>query len=887
MATNTELVQQLYVAYFNRPADVDGLAYYVGVLEASADPVATAAAISADFANATEYKTAYANMSAKQIINTIYHNIFGHEADIPGLNYWADLYSAGSVTLANVVTAVAGGAQGTDAVAYDSKVAAATEFTATIALSADQQIAYATSPAALAAGQTFLAGVTDAATLATAIGSVDSIAGGLVPSVTSALTVGADTIVGKTGNDVFNALTIDAAGANASTLTSFDSVDGGAGNDTLNIYSNNTGAFNKFLATSTTVKNVETINIINTDGTANGFYTETAGAGTLDASKFAGVTVLSQTGAASDIINLAATTTAVYKNLANTDLNVGAADAAKSVAVSLNNFDDAGSLTIATSGAGKGVLNAVTVSGAVVDSASNGVDAIDLDITVGKDVQSLTVNTAADVTLTVNDNGTKVVTTVDASASAGAIAFAAADTVATIKTGAGADDVELNTALTATVKAASVSTGAGNDTITVAIDDAAAAAGVVSTVSVDAGDGKDVINVEISAKAAYTVLAGAGDDKVVITSGVIKTDDKIDGGAGVDSITLANGATLTADDYIVFNKVLLNFETLKLTTAATNVDGSLLGASYTTLDLADTSVITKVTATQALVANGDLDATAAGQDSGASPVVYAGTLNVTEKATGTITAEASVLNLAVVGGKASAVAAVEAVVEGDVKTANITLSAGTDTDTDALVETTLALDVTTTALKGLASLTLSGNGAATVTNTGGTKLVTIDASGLTNVDADGALSGTALDYTSTSTKAETIKLGAGLDVISIGSSLYGGPDAGHTFDSIQGLTLVLDAGGAIDAAKSDALTIVGQAGTIQKFTTTKTDIDLALKDATAFALSKTATDVVFQMGGNTYFVHDGGTTAGSIDAGDIVVKLVGNINLDALILAVG
>jgi hypothetical protein len=880
MATNTELVQQLYVAYFNRPADVDGLSYYVGVLEASADPVATAAAISADFANATEYKTAYAGMSDKQIINTIYHNIFGHEADIPGLNYWAGLYSTGAVTLANVVTAVAGGAQGTDKVAYDSKVAAATEFTSTIALSADQQIAYATKPEALAAGQAFLAGVTDATSLTAAVDNIDATTGALVPSVTSGLTIGADTIVGKTGNDVFNALTIGTDGKDATTLSAFDSIDGGAGNDTLNIYSDVGNTLNDFLATSVTVKNVETINIINLD-TTDSFATGTSGSGVIDASKFVGATVISQTGeVASTVTNLAATTTAVFKNLKTaSSLQVNAADAAKSATLSLSGFDDAGDLTVATAGAGKGVLNAVTVTGAVSDSAADGVDAIALDVTVGKDVQSVSVNTAVDVNLAVHKNG-KVVTTVDASASAGAIAYVGDADAATIKTGAGADDVELNATLTATAKAASVSTGAGNDTILVDVTDGAVAGG---TVSVDAGDGKDTINVTITTTAAYTVLAGAGDDKVVIDAGVVKTSDKIDGGAGTDSITLATGGNLVADDYIVFNKVLLNFETLKLTTVATNIDGSLLASNYTTLDLKGTSEITGVTATQALVANGALTATAAGYDNSGASTVYGGNLSINEKATGTVTTNASAVNLTVTGGSSASATGVDATLEGDFKTATVSLSAHTDTTvaaTPVYVASTLTVDTADAA--AVTSLTLSGNGQATITNAG--KLTTVDASGLTSTDIDGELSGTALDYTSTSTKAETIKLGAGLDAVSIGSSLYGGPDAGHTFDTIQGLTLVLDAGGAIDAAKSDTLVITTAAGTIEKFTTTKTDIDLALKDATAYAKAHTVTDVVFQVGGNTYFVHDAGTL-GSIDAADTVVKLVGNINLDALILA--
>jgi len=884
MATNIELVQQLYVAYFNRPADVDGLAYYTKLLAGAttdAAVAATVAQISADFANAAEYKDAYAGLSTKQIINTIYHNLFGHAADIPGLNYYADLYDAGSLTLANIVTQVAGGALGTDATAYDNKVTAAVKFTDTISASADQQIAYAHDAAALAAGQAYLASVTDNASLTAALSNVDSVASSLVGTVTSALTVGADTLTGTNGNDVFNALPVNpTTGVVADTLTAFDSIDGGAGTDTLNIY--NDGTHNIKLASSATVKNVEVINIVNTTGEA-AFYTEAAGTATVDASKFAGATTISQASVANALINLADTTTAVFKNIVSTDLSVGVADAAKSATIVLDGVDDDSSLFVGATAA-KGALAAVNVSGTVVATGDD-VAPITLDIKVGKDVQALTVNTAVDVVLEVESNttGSKVVTSVDASASTGDIYFEPSTSVATVKTGSGDDTTGLLTVLSSTVKAASVSTGAGNDQIYVNVNNTAAVAG---TVAVDAGDGDDKINVTIAAGVAYTVLAGAGNDVVTIDAGTVKSTDKIDGGAGTDTIVLTNNANLVADDYIVYNKVLLNFETLQLTSQVDNLDGSQLATAYTTLDLAEGSTATKITATQAVVANGDLNVTGASYAITSAGVITGGTLNVTEKEAGAVVVHTSALNLSIVGGSADGVAATDVVLTGEAKTATITLAAGTDTDTDASVASSVTITATTTAdaFKGLTTLTLKGNGAAIVTNTGATNLVTVDSSALTNTDADGALSGHALTYTSTNTKAETITLGAGADVVTLSSSLYGGPDAAHTFDTVSGLHLVLNTAGTALTATSDQLHITGSAGTIETFTTTQTDIDLALKDAAAYAVTKSVSDVVFQVGGNTYYLHDAGTV-GSIDAADTVVKLVGTIDLAALKVA--
>jgi len=126
-------LQKLYVAYFNRPADTAGLNYYEGVLESAkgdAKVIATTmAAISASFAASAEYKAAYANMSNADIVNTIYKNIFGHDADAAGKKFYADLLDSKALTIDNVVTQVAGGAQGSDKTAFDNKVNASLAFT--------------------------------------------------------------------------------------------------------------------------------------------------------------------------------------------------------------------------------------------------------------------------------------------------------------------------------------------------------------------------------------------------------------------------------------------------------------------------------------------------------------------------------------------------------------------------------------------------------------------------------------------------------------------------------------------------------------------------------------------------------------------------------------
>jgi hypothetical protein len=160
-------IQKLYVAYFNRPADPAGLAFWEGAVEAAKG---STAAVSAAFAGSDEYKAAYASKTNAQIVDTVYQNLFGRPAEDAGKAYWANLLDKGTVTIDAVVTAVAQGAQGTDLVAYNNKVTAAAAFTA--AVDTDAEKAGYSGNDANKVAKAFLAAVTDNASLAVATAPV-------------------------------------------------------------------------------------------------------------------------------------------------------------------------------------------------------------------------------------------------------------------------------------------------------------------------------------------------------------------------------------------------------------------------------------------------------------------------------------------------------------------------------------------------------------------------------------------------------------------------------------------------------------------------------------------------------------------------------------------
>ena len=271
MATNIDKVQQLYVAYFNRPADVAGLNFWVGALASGV----SSDVIAAEFAKQAEYTALFAGKGAESVINTVYMNMFGRTAEKAALDFYGPLVQNGTITIDKVVLDIVKGAQGTDAEAYENKVAASKAFTVELDTAGNEaeRLAYASGDTkVLTVAKNWLATVTTDASLTSALAVVAATADSLVvantPAQTFTLTAGVDSFLGAVGNDTFNALP---SATNADTLSALDSLDGGGGTDTLNITDLGTAAnADEILSTSATVKNIEVLNLtVATDNAAD------------------------------------------------------------------------------------------------------------------------------------------------------------------------------------------------------------------------------------------------------------------------------------------------------------------------------------------------------------------------------------------------------------------------------------------------------------------------------------------------------------------------------------------------------------------------------------------------------------------------------------------
>lgn len=272
MALTTTQIQNAYVAFFNRPADVAGLTYWSSYAGSSADLLNT-------FAQSTEYKNLYSGLNNTQIVNAVYGNLFGHAPDVAGLNYWVTQLDQGKLSIGNIADAVNKGAQGTDATIVANKVAAATAFTTALDTTAEVLGYAGASSATMGQVKAWLSAVTDTSTsLETAKSGLTALTSALAGGTNEAakeyvLTTAQDTFTGTNGNDNFRAVAGNTVGTqDQTTLNSSDIIDGGTGADTLIV--NMTGSTYNGGAR---IKNIETLQIGTNQPTATFDYNVNAG----------------------------------------------------------------------------------------------------------------------------------------------------------------------------------------------------------------------------------------------------------------------------------------------------------------------------------------------------------------------------------------------------------------------------------------------------------------------------------------------------------------------------------------------------------------------------------------------------------------------------------
>ena len=238
MATQAylDMAQEFYIGYYGRPADPAGLEYWADKLEASSnlDDVLT------QFGTSAEFTENFGSLTNTELVNNLYQQMFGRDAEQAGIDFYAGLLDDGEATLASIAKQIIDGAAGDDATVLANKVAVSQTYTSAVTSldstyeADDIADAQAILDAVDATGASVTAG--NAAAVAEVTSNIP--VGPVVPGDDFLLTADTDGLADFTGtaNDDFYDAPITQnpwAGGVSNSLSTADRLDGGAGTDTL------------------------------------------------------------------------------------------------------------------------------------------------------------------------------------------------------------------------------------------------------------------------------------------------------------------------------------------------------------------------------------------------------------------------------------------------------------------------------------------------------------------------------------------------------------------------------------------------------------------------------------------------------------------------------
>ena len=494
------------------------------------------------------------------------------------------------------------------------------------------------------------------------------------------------------------------------------------------------------------------------------------------------VNVTGTDGEAITFAELVANTQAVAQVVSAGSASVNAASFVGSELVNLSGTS--GSATVTGVAAGQtigftGVTMANTVAFGALTSGSIAVNASAGTLaTTGDALTTLALSGTGTTGLTITDGGSTAllqdpITTLNLSTSGSTVLNTAAmGSLATLtQTGAG------GVTLTPGTKLASITTGAGADTLRVstatAIDNTATLIVETANAVVSSAAGNDRLIITTTGAGTTTVDAGAGDDTLFVTglstgqnslsggdgndafritsgSGLIAglQNTTINGGAGTDTLRVSNTA-FTASDYTILTANVSSVETLELAGVVTALDASKVSATALRF-LASGSAVTEVGSGQAVTLTRTAVATASTgfSETGVTTAVDPSAITVSSKgfildtnatlannqsvfgenlgitltntaAATSVVANGGVLTLGVVAlGKSASVEgnSTVATVTGELTGINVALQSARGSTTAAATENMAGFvaSVSTNNLDDVSSITVTGSGTASI-----------------------------------------------------------------------------------------------------------------------------------------------------------------------------
>jgi len=738
MSATSDLIQKIYIGYFGRAGDPEGLNYWVQRSSAGLSDAAIAQSFSVQDEATDMYGFLAApslNMGREEFLNSVYQNLFGRDMDAEGEAYWIGQLNNGR-PVGGIILDIINGARNTsagqDLTVITNKLAAANYYTekvitsnATWTLADDQQDAIDV----LSEVDATTASVTAAEDLADELVAADTAPAGQTFTLTAGRDSGA-AYTGGVGADSFE-------GTDA-TLTVFDALAGGAGQDSLELtFAESVEA----VPAGVSVSGIEDVSIAAADGVKVDISGWT-GVETLEVTSFdaTGKDVLI-TSSVSESVTVVADQAVEVTDATATEIIVATGKFA--VAVTAESATD---ITVVTHG-GDADINAVAIENLAI-SVGGGKVSVDTESTA----LNLTVAGDADVEEDSVDLAVAGLAVDVSSESKLGLDFGAATSLAI----SGSAEVELTAIGLAKVTAITISEDVG------VTSDVSGLAKLTTITSTSTGD----MPLTIDATATSVTLAG-GDDSVTQAADLGKTQN-ISLGEGDDRFVaggkFTGGAVVAGGD---------GDDILSVTSAVLGTNASAVISGFETLWVSDAQAdalnVKNFDSIQdvVLVAGNSKAATISGLTTGAT-VTYvaanagASTLTVTNAVAGA----ADVVNLVFDATKEGGVRDYDDVLAADVETLNIetigdtkggdAVKVGLSDDHTSLVVTgdvDLEIDTAMTAVTEVDASDFDA--ALTITLLGSTEDVTVTAG-----DGDNDITG--------GDGADTITVGDGDNVIDAG-----------------------------------------------------------------------------------------------------------------------
>jgi hypothetical protein len=129
-----EWVQESYVAYYGRPADPGGLAYWADRMDREGGSLES---IIAAFGTSDEFNRRYGALGLVDLVTRIYQQTLGRDPEPGGLAYYVDKLRDGGRTLQSITLDVLKGATGDDALTVANRLDVANHYTGKVARGCD------------------------------------------------------------------------------------------------------------------------------------------------------------------------------------------------------------------------------------------------------------------------------------------------------------------------------------------------------------------------------------------------------------------------------------------------------------------------------------------------------------------------------------------------------------------------------------------------------------------------------------------------------------------------------------------------------------------------------------------------------------------------------